>query len=235
MKHLVILSFGSSGTNALVDQLFNNNHVFVREGKEPLKFAADKKLRDGTITWVQKIEGLIQSAGDKKLLIHIKPQHLKRVGVSYAEAVDYLKDNFEFIFIERLNYLAARCSSAFKFVHKKSRGVSAVKTVKLEKFVTLAAFEEKAAINEELKGLIKNYNHICITYETHIKSDPRIGSDIITRHFNIYHDYDYKRYIKHYHAKKNKWSDIKLADKIANFDSLKKEFIGTKYEWMLWE
>tara|TARA_B100000959_G_C14872965_1_gene579128 strand:+ start:369 stop:1115 length:747 start_codon:yes stop_codon:yes gene_type:complete len=248
VKHLVILSFGASGTNALVDQLFNNDHVFVHKEKEPLnlnsKSNKDKGLKDGKITWVQKIESLIREAGNKKLLIHIKPKHLRKLGVSCAEAVDYLKDNFEFIFIERLNYLARQCSAEFKRNAKANKRA----TIRFLKTSTIAGsfpaaccmcltskFEEMTAINEELKDLIKNYNHICITYEDHIKPDPRIGSDIITRYFNIYHDYDYKRYINHYHAKKNKWSDIKLADKIADFDDLKKEFIGTKYEWMLWE
>jgi len=159
--------------------------------------------------------------------------HLRRLRVSYVEAVDYLKDNFEFIFMERLNYLAVKCSSAYKKIYLLAKKTKKITKAKVN--ARLWKCEREVAVNKDLKDLIKNYNHICITYEEHIKPDPRIGADLITKHFNIYHDYDYKRYINHYHAKKNKWSDIKLADKIANFDSLKKEFINTKYEWMLWE
>ena len=118
MKHLVILSYGASGTNALVDQLFNNDHIWVHDYKEPLNLNANhnqnNKLKNGFIIWTDYLKNLIKKAGDQKLLIHLKPWHLDKLNISLEAAIDFLKDDFEFIHMERKNYLAILCSSAFK-------------------------------------------------------------------------------------------------------------------------
>jgi len=234
MKHLVILSYGASGTNALVDQLFNNDHIWVHKKKEPLnpnaKHNQDMELNNGLISWTDHIKKLIKNAGDQKLLIHLKPWHLAELNVSLEQAVDFLKDDFEFIFIERRNYLAILCSSAFK-PNSKSKKTETQAYIKAD----IKRLKNMSIVNSTLKYLIKDYNHVCLTYKDHIIPGPKIGADIITKHFNIYHDYDYKRYRKNYHSKTNKWSNVKLCDKIMNFKELVKEFNDTPYQWMLWE
>ena len=46
MKHLVIISFGASGTNAVVDQLFNNTSFWHDSNKEPLNINFLKYNKD---------------------------------------------------------------------------------------------------------------------------------------------------------------------------------------------
>ena len=232
MKHLVILSYGASGTNVLVDQLFNNKHIDVHLYKEPLcmKKSRNSKLKNGLVTWKQHIEQLIKKTKDKKLLIHIKPQHFKKLGVSLEEGIDYLKDTFDFIFVERKNYLARMSSAAFK-----PRSKYRITETQVHVNANLDRLKKMSKINATLKYLIKDYNHICLTYEDHINPGPRIAADMITKYFNIYHDYDYKNYRVNYHTTKNKYSDVKLCDKIINFGDLVDEFTDTTYYWMLWE
>ncbi len=234
MKHLVILSYGASGTNALVDQLFNNDHIWVHDYKEPLNLTAkhnrNNKLKNGFVIWTDHLKNLLKKAGDQKLLIHIKPWQLADLNISLEKAIDFLKDDFEFIFMERENYLAIICSSAFKPNSGEKKT-----TTKAYINANLKIFKNMSDVNSTLKYLIKDYNHICLTYKDHITPGPKIGADIITKHFDIHHEYDYNRYRTNYHAKKNKWSDIKLCDKIMNFKELEKEFNNTPYQWMLWE
>ena len=247
MKHLAILSFGASGTSAIVDQLFNNKFIFEHDNKEPLNARSTNKnshLLDGAHWYQDHIKLGIEMAEkeNKKYLIHIKPYHLTALNVSFEDAIQTLSEKFEFIFIKRNNYLAMECSSEAKKVHKRlHRRLKQNLPVAITKKLTLStknyikSFENKDAANNKILSLIKKYNHICFNYENDFNKAIRECTDIVANHFNIFHDYSYEPKLNNYHSNKNQWSNIKIAKKIQNFPYIEQQLLGTKYEWMLKE
>lgn len=233
----MILSYGASGTNAVFDQLLNNNYLLKHKEKEPLnknnRIWSNTKVLKRTqwynshlITMSKKAE-----SRNKKLLIHIKPSHFDLAGVSIQEAVEIFKDDFNFIFIRRNNYLARISSALFKQARKTDgkekviiRGKNILK--RLKKF---------DKINNEIQKCISPFDHFYIDYEKDLHKNIRETMNKLCNHFNIFHDYKYVQNRQNYHGSKNKWSNIKLKDKIENFEELKKILKGTKWEWMLWE
>ena len=236
-KHLLILALGATGTNAIVDQLLNNSHVYkYKKGeKEPLNLRLEEDVREGNITWKKQISNLVEKAQGKILIIHVQPQHFEELGVSMKEVVSYLKDDFDFIFMRRRNYLAQKSSHAFKHLWRDFGHGYKKRKAKINAPLLVSNFKYRERIEGDIKEAIKEHKHIILIYEKHVQKNPRTGADMIAKHFGFYENYKYKRVRNHYHAKKNKWSDVTLAKKIKNFNEVKKVLIKTKYKWMLWE
>jgi len=236
-KHLVILSPGSSGTNAIFDQLMNNKYILNHDNKEPFNKDSlkliDKKVQKKDDWYKNTIIEMIKKAEslNKILLIHIKPIHLYELGINLQEGVDTLKDNFNFIFVKRNNYLARISSSFFK----KTRKMDGNGKLRIKSGWVIKRLEKIDQIYGEIQQYISPYNYFIIEYEKDLHTNIRKTMDNLCSHFHIYHDYSYKQKIHNYHVVKNKWSPIKLKDKIENFDEIKDILIGTKWEWMLWE
>ena len=237
MRHLVILSYGASGTTAVVDQLLNNENVFLHHNKEPLNTkegsGRNARILHGTHWYDDHIAELISLAesNGQKLLIHIKPMHLSPISVSIPEAVQKLQHQFDFILILRKNYLARKCSSAFKMLRHKNNDPQAKVTLN----INLADFAEDDRTHREMLRLTEPYNPFFIDYERDLHRNTRKTIDALCHHFGFYHPYKYRPMKPNYHAKKNQWSAIKLQNKIANFDEIRDKLSGTKYEWMLSE
>ncbi len=237
MRHLLILSHGASGTSAVVDQLFNNKNVFLQYNKEPLNTKdpprRNTRILHGIHWYDEHITELVNLAesNEQKLLIHIKPMHLSPISVSIAEAVQKLHHQFDFILILRKNYLARKCSAAFKLLQRKNNSPQAKVTLN----INAADFAEDDRTHREMLRLTEPCNPFFIDYERDLHQNTRKTIDSLCHHFEFYHPYQYRPMKPNYHAKKNQWSAIKLQDKIANFDEIRDKLSGTKYEWMLHE
>jgi hypothetical protein len=239
MKHIAIISYGCSGTNAIVDQLLNNSNFWFHENKEPLNVNREHYngyLKDGDAHWYNDhISKMIKSAEKegKLLLIHIKPMHFLGLKVDLREGIEMLSDKFDFVTIKRNNYLAILSSGHFK----KARKIKGSKTVTIDENKVKSIFNifqrmdlTNSAIQEYTKP-----NTIHIDYEKELNVDTRNAADKITKFYNIFEDYKYERKRHNFHAKKNQWSNILLKEKLNNFKNIEKELYGTIYEWMLKE
>jgi len=238
MKHLAIIAFGCSGTNAIVDHLFNNSSIWVHDNKEPLniKFLkANKNLMDKSYDWYEDhLLPMIENAEkeNKLLLIHIKPGHFTDNHLTLKEGIDTLKEKFDFITIKRNNYISKICSGEVKKVAKTS---SEVKKIKIGEMVKsfFNALHRMDIINDIIPIYISPNKWVHIDYETEINKDVRAASDKVTKFYGIYENYNYEKKRFNFHAQKNKWSDIPLKDKIENWEEIVEALRGTKYEWML--
>lgn len=235
MKHLMILAYGATGTNAIVDHLLNNKTIYNTKLKEPLNLRFQPAVREKRITWKKRLDNCRKKAVKKRLVMHIQPQHLLRLGIKLTDAVQYMQKHFDFILIKRNNLLAQSTSHAYKAIYRKKGDVDKSTKAKLNAGSLIDRFDKKLLVELLLKNLVKDTKHVDLEYEVHIQKDPRIAATMIAKYFGFYEDYVYVRHRDNYHAKKNKWSDTKLCDKLENFSEIEKSLTDTKYEWMLWE
>ena len=252
MKHIAILSLGASGTNALFNELLKNTQIAALPAfKEPFNIRAGagagaqtkKRLLHTNRDFHQVIAALLSMAENKKLVIHIKPNHFKAANVVIGEFVTQYKDSFDFVRLERKNYLAQVVSGRFKSLRKTS---SLSEPESLEK-VWLGNKNERMLKkmlsikiqNEAIAEALQSLDHLFFEYEKDInqESGPEIVCNIICKRHGISVSNVGRPSVQreNYHGRKNKWSEIKLEQKIENFDELVADFTGTEYEWMLWE
>ena len=140
-----------------------------------------------------------------------------------------------FILIKRNNLLAQSTSHAYKAIYRKQGDVDKSTKAKLNADTLIERFDKKLLTELLIKNLVKNNKHVDLEYEVHVQKDAKVAAIMIAKYFGFYEDYVYVRHRDNYHAKKNKWSDIKLCDKLENFGEIEKALTGTTYEWMLWE
>ena len=96
MKHLMILAYGATGTNAIIDQLLNNKTIYHTQLKEPLNLRLQSDVREKKISWKDQLSNWRKKAGKRRLIFHIQPQHLLRLGVKLSDAVKYMQKDFDF-------------------------------------------------------------------------------------------------------------------------------------------
>ena len=245
VKNIAILSLGASGTNALFNELLKNTQILNHPFKEPFHNklgTLEKRLLHHNREFHQVIDTLLWSAKRKKLVIHIKPQHLKQANVGIREFITQYNDSFDFVRIERKNYLARVVSSEFKSLRKtlspsefESLGKVRLQT---EKGKILWKMHEIKSKNESIAKPLQSLDHLFFDYEKDINQErgPETVSNIICERHGISGS-NSRRLVQreNYHGRKNKWSEIKLEQKIENFDEVMADFTGTEYEWMLWE
>ena len=239
MKHIAIISYGCSGTNAIVDQLLNNSNFWFHENKEPLNVNFkhyNGYLTDGDAHWYNDHISKMTSQAEKEgkfLLIHIKPGHFSDIKVDLHEGIKTLKDKFDFVTIKRNNYLAVLSSGQFKIARKiKDTTTTSINENKVKKLFNL--FQRMDLRNNAIQEYTKP-NTIHIDYEKELNVDTRAAADKVTRFYNIFEEYKYERKRHNFHAKKNQWSGVLLKDKLDNFKDIERELTGTIYEWMLKE
>lgn len=254
MKHLVILSYGRSGTNAVFDHLMNNPHIIVpNKNKEPLNTDSNGgsyskinnisvermrnqkniKLEDSNYHWYDDhLMKMMKRAENKNkiLLSHIKPGHLEDLNISIEEAVETLKDKFNFIIIIRKNYLKMIASGLFK----KARKVAGKDKVKMNKWHVGTACKWYDKINQRIIDSTLPYARFMIDYEEDLHDNTRITTDKLSKYFDFYEPYEYEQQRFNFHTQKNQWSDIPLKDKIENWEEIVEALSGTKHEWMLY-
>lgn len=232
MKHLAIIGYGASGSSALFDQLWNNKNIAPRTIKEPLSpVFMDKYPPGGKYHWFHDYLSRMADdaqAGGKILAVHIKPQHIKNLNISFDNAVEILSERFDFIVLRRRNVLARMTSGRFK----KLRNSPEHGGIRLPNKI-LARLEEFETVENEIMEAVKDRNFVFVEYETDLLPSVRGAADKICKHFNIYHDYVYERKLFTYHAQKNKWSSLRLSEKIANYEEIKTILTDTRFEWML--
>ena len=179
MKHLVLFSYGASGTTILMHHLYHSSRIYKKTKKEPLSH-----LEEGT--WKNVLEDLKQKSVGKNLLIHIKPEHLSRVEVQIEEVIDHIRSEFDFIFLKRRNYLAMKCSSSFKALRHSLPILDFMNlekvSVKYEQHSILENFRMIDNVNDKMLRLIRPHNHVTLERS----EERRVGKECRSR-WSPYH------------------------------------------------
>ena len=95
--------------------------------------------------------------------------HLSPISVSIAEAVQKLHHQFDFILILRKNYLARKCSAAFKLLQRKNNSPQAKVTLN----INAADFAEDDRTHREMLRLTEPCNPFFIDYERDLHQNTR--------------------------------------------------------------
>ena len=248
MKHLAIIPIGSECARELCHHLSCNANIYP--------FA----LQPRPVPYEQ-IAHHIESAelANKKALVCFTRQQFRQAKVPWVETLQALSDTFDFVVVYRPNYVThfLHCVESTLYLKEKAE-VSLRVSESTDDFVFTPAttlilpdvnyiekFEKhERKIHETLSALRAP---MVVKYSSTF--DARATVTRISHALGFYDDYvydpgnfgfdakkvTYDNDLDEYSFQRSKWENIKIKDKVENYNTVAEQLQGTRYEWMVKE